>query len=323
MLGTESTTVILGEVGKEMAMTVVTISNAPMSLRGDLTKWMQEIATGVYIGDLNSRVREELWERITESVGSGQATLSYATNNELGYQFVTHRTKQVNVSFDGIPLVMIPRDGSQQAEGLTYGFSNQARFRQARKYSRRRKDEPTVDPGPRTPYVVIDIETDGLDPLADNIIEIGALRIEVDSIEDFHGFVRSERRLPNEIVELTGITDQILADEGRTVSEVLGAFMDFVGDLPVVGYNLLFDVDFINEKLRDIGQPAIKNRRIDLMGLVKKEKPFLRSYTLEEVLRSYDIEATVSHRALDDARATYALSMKVNGFAKQLDRKSR
>ena len=41
MLGTESTTVILGEVGKEMAMTVVTISNAPMSLRGDLTIWMQ------------------------------------------------------------------------------------------------------------------------------------------------------------------------------------------------------------------------------------------------------------------------------------------
>ena len=47
-----------------MAMTVITISNAPMSLRGDLTKWMQEIATGVYIGNLNSRVREEIWERV-------------------------------------------------------------------------------------------------------------------------------------------------------------------------------------------------------------------------------------------------------------------
>ena len=70
-----------------MAMTVITITNAPMSLRGDLTKWMQEIATGVYIGNLSSRVREELWERVIQSVGRGKATISYATNNELGYQF--------------------------------------------------------------------------------------------------------------------------------------------------------------------------------------------------------------------------------------------
>ncbi len=67
-----------------MAMTVITISNAPMSLRGDLTKWMQEIATGVYMGNLNPRVREELWERVAESVGQGQATLCYAARNELG-----------------------------------------------------------------------------------------------------------------------------------------------------------------------------------------------------------------------------------------------
>ena len=48
------------------------------SLRGDLTKWMQEIATGVYVGNFNSRVREKLWERVVESVGTGEATMSYA-----------------------------------------------------------------------------------------------------------------------------------------------------------------------------------------------------------------------------------------------------
>src|SRR5690625_4419711 len=111
-----------------MAMTVITMSNAPMSLRGDLTKWMQEIATGVYIGNLNPRVREELWERVTQSVGKGQATLSYATRNELGYQFMTHRTKQINVSFDGIPLVMIPKEADRITDGLKRGFSNQAKF---------------------------------------------------------------------------------------------------------------------------------------------------------------------------------------------------
>ncbi len=48
-----------------MVMTVVTLSKVPPSLRGDLTKWMQEIATGVYVGNFNTRVREQLWERIT------------------------------------------------------------------------------------------------------------------------------------------------------------------------------------------------------------------------------------------------------------------
>ncbi len=298
-----------------MAMTVITMSNAPVSLRGDLTKWMQEIATGVYIGNLNSRVREELWERVTQSVGKGQVTLSYATRNELGYQFMTHRTKQINVSFDGIPLVMIPTEEDHLADGLKRGFSNQAKFRQARKYAT--KDKATSS----APYIVLDIETDGLDPRQDNIIEIAALRAEPDNYEEFHCFIQNERELPDEIVELTGITDQILANEGQTVAKALVDFVDFIGELPIVGYNLLFDVDFINRSLRDINKAIMKNRKIDLMSLVKKEKMFLRSYKLEDVLQAYGIDEPVSHRALKDARLTHALSTKVNGFARQLNRK--
>lgn len=298
-----------------MAMTVITMSNAPVSLRGDLTKWMQEIATGVYIGNLNSRVREELWERVTQSVGKGQATLSYATRNELGYQFMTHRTKQINVSFDGIPLVMIPREEDHLAEGLKRGFSNQAKFRQARKYAAKPKVTSS------TPYIVIDIETDGLDPLQNNIIEIAAIRADPDNYAEFHCFIQNERKLSNEIIELTGITDQVLANEGQAVSEALVDFVDFIGELPIVGYNLLFDVDFINRKLRDIDKANIKNRKIDLMSLVKKEKMFLKSYKLEDVLLAYGIDEPVLHQALEDARLTHTLSTKVNGFARQLNRK--
>jgi len=49
-----------------MVMTVVTLSKVPYSLRGDLSKWMQEIATGVYVGNFNTRIREELWKRIKQ-----------------------------------------------------------------------------------------------------------------------------------------------------------------------------------------------------------------------------------------------------------------
>lgn len=298
-----------------MAMTVITMSNAPLSLRGDLTKWMQEIATGVYIGNLNPRVREELWDRVIQTVGKGQATVSYATRNELGYQFVTHRTKQINVSFDGLPLVMIPKEEDHIAEGLRRGFSHQAKFLQARKYAS--KGKKTLS----TPYIVLDIETDGLDPLRNNIIEIAAIRAEPDNYEEFHCLIQNDGELPDEIVELTGITDQVLASEGQACSKALASFVDFIGELPIVGYNLPFDIDFLNSHLRGINKEPIKNRKIDLLRLVKKEKMFLKNYRLGDALLAYGMDEDVSHRALEDARLTHALSTKVNGFARQLNPK--
>lgn len=301
-----------------MAMTVITISNAPTSLRGDLTKWMQEIATGVYIGNLNSRVRQELWERVTQSVGRGQATLSYAARNELGYQFTTHRTRQINVSFDGIPLVMIPQEDEHKSDGLKRGFSNEAKFHQARKYAAKGSKTPET---PRMPHIIIDIETDGLDPMVNNIIEIAAVRADSDNYEEFHRLIRSEAKLPDEVAALTGMTDQLLATEGEDLSRVLADFVDFIGELPIVGYNLHFDVDFLDRHLRDMNKESIKNRKIDLLSLIKKEKMFLASYTLEDALSAYGIDDVVSHRALQDARLTHVLSTKVNEFAKRLNRK--
>lgn len=300
-----------------MAMTIITITNAPVSLRGDLTKWMQEIATGVYIGNLNTRVREELWERVTQSVGKGYATISYATRNELGYQFQTYRTKQINESFDGIPLVMIPVEENHMASTLKPGFSKQSKFRQARKYSQK-----TTKINSDIPYIIIDIETSGLNSLQDDIIEIAAIRVESNNCEEYCCLVSTESTLSDQIVELTGITDKILAKEGKDIKQVLAELIDFIGELPIVGYNIFFDIDFINNKLRSINKNDMKNRKIDLMALVKREKMFLKSYKLKDVIIEYGINEQVLHRALEDARLTLALSTKVNGFHEQLNRKT-
>ena len=91
-----------------MALTVITLKNSPPSLRGDLTKWMQEISTGVYVGNFNTKIREELWDRVVESVGSGEATMTYAYRNEIGYKFETHNSNKISIDFDGIPLVFTP-----------------------------------------------------------------------------------------------------------------------------------------------------------------------------------------------------------------------
>ena len=65
-------------------MIVITLTKVPASLRGDLTKWCQEIQSGVYVGNVNARVRERLWERINKNICQGEATLVYKTNNEFG-----------------------------------------------------------------------------------------------------------------------------------------------------------------------------------------------------------------------------------------------
>ena len=298
-----------------MAITVITISNAPMSLRGDLTKWMQEIATGVYVGNLNSRVREELWERVMQSVGRGQATLTYPARNELGYQFKTHGTIQINVSFDGIPLVMIPKEKATTHKPKR-GFSKQAKFSQARRYASKRSKSVFYEP-----FVVIDLETTGLDPQQDDVIEIAALKVEEGKIHEFNALILNDRKLPDEIIKLTGITNEVLVNEGQELSIVLDDLVDFINSLPVVGYNLYFDIEFLNNSLRRFNKGTVKNKKIDLLGLVKKEKMFLSSYKLEDALVAYGFEESVSHRALKDAKLTYALSIKVNEFGRVLKRK--
>lgn len=67
-----------------MPFTVITLKSVPPSLKGDLTRWMQEIDTGVYVGNFNTRIRENLWQRVCKQVGRGEATMSFAVVMNLG-----------------------------------------------------------------------------------------------------------------------------------------------------------------------------------------------------------------------------------------------
>ena len=116
-----------------MPFTVITLKKVPQALRGDLTKWMQEITTGVYIGNFNTKVREKLWKRVKENVKDGEATLSFSYRNELGYQFDTHNTSFSNIDMEGIPLVFIPNENIDEKREITHGFSNAAKFRNAKR----------------------------------------------------------------------------------------------------------------------------------------------------------------------------------------------
>lgn len=299
-----------------MPFTVITLKRSTPSLRGDLTKWMQEIATGVYIGNFSARVREKLWSRVTGTVGDGEATMSFAYRNEIGYQFVTWNTRRENIDCDGIPLVLLPA-GKKGSQEKTVGFSNAAKYRNARKFT-------SVKPVPKStklPYVVIDVETDGLDEHENAIIELGAVRINGEETSEFNRLICYSKDLPEPITKLTGITESMLREEGVLLDIALEDLLVFIGDDMLTGYGVDFDLRFINKALEKANRSKLKNQYCDLMRYVKKEKMFLRDYKLKTVLAAYGIFEEVPHRALKDARLIALLASKVNGFQEFINKK--
>ena len=108
-------------------MIVVVLSCCPPSLRGDLTKWLFEISTGVYVGQIAARVRDSLWERIVSSIGSGRAIMAFSADNDQRFDIRVHNTEWGLEEIDGIKVMM--RRG---AEGtMRGGFSNASRMRRA------------------------------------------------------------------------------------------------------------------------------------------------------------------------------------------------
>lgn len=152
-------------------MIVLCVTNCPASLRGDLSKWLSEINTGVYVGRLSARVREELWDRVCTYIRDGQATMVCSTNNEQGYMFFTHNTTWKPVDFDGITLMQKPLAVSERAEQeniLPQGFSKASKYEKIKRIHNSHK--ASAD------YVVIDAETTGLDYDNDRIIEVALLK---------------------------------------------------------------------------------------------------------------------------------------------------
>ncbi|WP_238318773.1 type I-E CRISPR-associated endoribonuclease Cas2e [Peptoniphilus senegalensis] len=112
-----------------MPFTVITLSKVPNSLRGDLSKWLQEVATGVYVGNLNTKVREKLWERVKDNLKDGEATISYYHRNEIGYNFETINGIREVIDLEGLPLVLVKKEEKEREKTLKEGFSKAAQLK--------------------------------------------------------------------------------------------------------------------------------------------------------------------------------------------------
>ena len=89
-------------------MVVIAIDNAPQNIRGELTKWFLELKPGVFVGNVNARFRELLWERVCTASAADGAVMVFSSNNKQGFTMILAGTpKRTVIDLDGIQLVKI------------------------------------------------------------------------------------------------------------------------------------------------------------------------------------------------------------------------
>ena len=152
-----------------------------------------------------------------------------------------------------------------------------------------------------TDYVIFDIETTGLSPEKDAIIEISALRVKGGDIEDeFSTLVNPGMHIPYASSSVTGITDDMV-EGAPSIEEALKDFVSFIGGDIIVGHNIRnFDLKFIQrDALRFLGR-QIPNEYVDTLVIARRYLPELESRSLENLSYHYHISYEGAHRALAD-----------------------
>ena len=153
-------------------------------------------------------------------------------------------------------------------------------------------------------YTVIDIETTGLDPKWDEIIELAALRVRGGKVVDlFETLVRPSHDISDFIEELTGITNRELL-KAPFISNALPGYLDFIGSDVVVGHNAHFDVNFIYDAAEHFCSRAFSNDIVDTMRLARHILPQLGGHSLSDVARALGVVREGEHRAFIDCVTT-------------------
>ena len=163
-------------------------------------------------------------------------------------------------------------------------------------------------------YVVLDIETTGTSLEKDEIIEIGALKVESGAVtEEFSMLTRINGEIPVEIQKLTGITEKELQSMGRPLEEVLEKLFEFAGNRIIVGHNVTFDYNFIRAACRKMKlEMRLETASRDTLALSRRKIKGVGSYQLEALMKHLGYEVSNAHRALADCYLTWQLYQKLN-----------
>lgn len=155
-------------------------------------------------------------------------------------------------------------------------------------------------------YVVLDLETTGLQPKTDQILEIGAIKVlHGERVAAYHTLIDPKRPIPSYITEITGITNEMVCGQKENTEAVKG-FLEFCEELPLMGHNILFDYSFVKTSAVNM-KLTFEKDAIDTLRIARGVLPDLESRSLQYLRAYYHIPQDKAHRALDDANTTHLL----------------
>ena len=153
-------------------------------------------------------------------------------------------------------------------------------------------------------FVVFDIETTGLNSHTNKIIEIGAVKIKAGRIIDrYSQLINPGISIPHHITEITSITNEQVANQPK-IDEVIGKFVDFIGDAVLVAHNAPFDMGFIKRDIKEYLNIDLENSVIDTLQMARDLFPDFKKYGLGDLNKSLGLALEKHHRAVDDSQAT-------------------
>lgn len=163
-------------------------------------------------------------------------------------------------------------------------------------------------------FVIVDIETTGLSPVKNEIIEIGALKVENGEIIDrMDIFLKPKKGVPYFITNLTGITNEMVKD-GYSAEEGMKLFLEFSHGYPLIAHNAKFDISFLNNYANLCFQKSITNKCLDTLQISKSIIKDIPNYKLGTLAQYFDVNYIGAHRALKDCEITLEVYNKLNAM---------
>ncbi|MBR3280790.1 MAG: 3'-5' exoribonuclease [Clostridia bacterium] len=154
-------------------------------------------------------------------------------------------------------------------------------------------------------YTVVDIETTGMSPNYNKILEISAIKVRGGKeVDTFSKLINPHENIPYFISNLTGITTKMALDEGEELEDVLIGFKDFLQDDIILGHNVNFDVNFLYDNFCEVLDEPLTNDFVDTLKISRKLLPKLDHHRLDDLTDYYGIKARNKHRALNDCDLT-------------------
>lgn len=152
-------------------------------------------------------------------------------------------------------------------------------------------------------YIVLDLETTGLDPQFDEIIEIAAIKfVNGNKVSEYTTLIKPDNKIDGYIEQLTGITNEMVKDAPK-IKNVLPELIQYIGDSVVIAHNANFDINFIYDNCKNYLNQAFQNNFIDTMRISRRLFKDIR-HRLKDLAKEFNIPIDVLHRAKSDCDIT-------------------